>query len=306
MGRVVTVRGEIDASEMGITLPHEHILVDFIGAEKTGRHRYNRDNVVTTMLPYLQQIVGLGVRTFVDCTPMYLARDVHVLARLSELSGLNILTNTGQYKEPFLPATSFELTPDALAASWIREFEEGIEDSDIRPGFIKTAVDPGVLSAVQWKLMQAAAITSRETGLTIGTHTGFGIPALEIQIILEGRGVDPRKWIFIHAQNEADYDLVRMVAKNGSWIEIDGIGENAVKKNLIPLLKLLHGGFEDQLLISQDAGWYMVGEEPGATKRPYSYLQSEFLGVLRRYGVDDPTIHKLMVTNPARAFALGT
>lgn len=289
---------------MGFTLPHEHVMVDFIGADKTGKHRYTQPDVVETMLPYLKEIAGLGVRTFVDCTPMYLARDVEVLADLSEKTGINIVTNTGQYKEPFLPPETFEVTSEKLAEGWIAEFESGIDGTSIRPGFIKTAVDPGILSAIQRKVIEAAAITSKATGLTIGTHTGFGIPALEIQTILESYGVDPARWIFIHAQNESDYGLLRLAAKRGSWIELDGLGPQSAQKHLVPLLKLLDDGFEDQVLLSHDAGWYTVGKEPGANKKPYTYLQTTFIGIMKRYGISNETIQKLTIQNPARAFAL--
>ncbi|MGH8020026.1 MAG: phosphotriesterase, partial [Opitutaceae bacterium] len=39
----------------------------------------------------------LGVETLVECTPAYVARDPKLLARLSEASGLHVLTNTGLY-----------------------------------------------------------------------------------------------------------------------------------------------------------------------------------------------------------------
>ncbi len=303
-GRILTVTGPIDPKEMGVTLPHEHVMVDFIGAEKTGKHRYDPDDVIETMEPYLAQLTALGVRTFVDCTPAYLARDVGVLLELSGRTGLHIVTNTGEYKEPHLPQSTIEATAPDLAEGWITEYREGIDGTEVRPGFIKTAVNQGVLQAVQRKVIEAAAITSQETGLTIGTHTASGIAALEILGILDRHSVDPGKWIFIHAQVEADYDLIRIVAKRGAWIEIDGIGEGKEEQNLAPLLKLLDDGFEDQILISQDAGWYMVGEEPGAQKRPFSFLHERFLPLIKRYGVDDELIRKLTVENPARAFVI--
>ena len=40
-GRVVTVMGPISPEEMGQTLVHEHVLVDFIGARETGYHRWD-------------------------------------------------------------------------------------------------------------------------------------------------------------------------------------------------------------------------------------------------------------------------
>ena len=165
-GQVMTVTGPITQEAMGLTLPHEHIMVDFIGAERTGKHRYDPADVIRTMQPALEELVSLGVRTFVDCTPMYLARDATVFQTLSKNTGLQILTNTGQYKEPYLPRETFELPAEAVAEKWCAEWAEGIEGTRIRPGFVKTAVNPEPLAPVQQKVIRAAALTSARTGFS--------------------------------------------------------------------------------------------------------------------------------------------
>jgi len=38
------VRGPVEAADLGITLVHEHVLVDFVGADKVGRHRYEAED----------------------------------------------------------------------------------------------------------------------------------------------------------------------------------------------------------------------------------------------------------------------
>ena len=45
---VMTVNGAIHAQQMGFTLTHEHVMADFIGAEKFSKDRYNADEVFTT------------------------------------------------------------------------------------------------------------------------------------------------------------------------------------------------------------------------------------------------------------------
>ena len=42
------VRGPIPPAELGRALVHEHVLCDFIGAEKTGPHRYDAGEVQET------------------------------------------------------------------------------------------------------------------------------------------------------------------------------------------------------------------------------------------------------------------
>src|SRR5687768_13892137 len=110
---IMTVNGEIPASRMGLTLPHEHVIVDFVGADKVSPDRYNRQEVFNTVLPYLKQARKLGCRTFIDCTPAYLARDPQLLRQLSEASGLHIITNTGYYgarNDECLPRHAFSET----------------------------------------------------------------------------------------------------------------------------------------------------------------------------------------------------
>jgi len=92
---IMTVIGPIRPSDMGVTLPYEHILVDWIGADSTGYHCWNREKVTEAVLPYLFQARELGIRTLLDCTPAYLGRDPMLLKALSEHSGIHILTNTG-------------------------------------------------------------------------------------------------------------------------------------------------------------------------------------------------------------------
>lgn len=304
MGTIMTVRGEIDASDLGFTLPHEHILVDFGGAQTASPDRYDRDEVVRTMLPFVREVMADGVRAFVDCSPMYLARDVHVLRMLSEQTGMHFITNTGQYKEPYLPASTLTRPAEAIAAEWIGEFLHGIDGTTVRPGFIKTAVFPQPLAEVQRKVMTAAAITSRETGLTIGTHTCAAIPALQIVRLLERHGVDPARWIFIHAHQETDVELIAMVARSGCWIELDGIGAAEDASIARTLLLLLDRGLEGQLMLSHDAGWYTVGEPAGGTPRPYTHLTRVFMPLMRDLGIDEGMIHRLTVDNPARAFSV--
>ncbi|HCR17553.1 MAG TPA: hypothetical protein DIU35_08720 [Candidatus Latescibacteria bacterium] len=71
-GEVMTVTGKVAAREIGFVLPHEHVLVDFIGADKICPGGYDQDEVVKVVEPYLIQAKELGCDTLVECTPDYL------------------------------------------------------------------------------------------------------------------------------------------------------------------------------------------------------------------------------------------
>ena len=185
---VQTVTGPVDAAALGVTLMHEHLLVDFIGAAGVSRSRYNADDVFSVALPHLRKVRELGCETLVDCTPAYLGRDPELLRRLSVASGLLILTNTGLYgaaNDKHLPEFSFTESAEQLAARWIDEATVGVERTTIKPAFMKIGVDGAPLSEVDAKLARAAALTTRRTGLPIASHTGSGAAALAQLDILQ-------------------------------------------------------------------------------------------------------------------------
>jgi phosphotriesterase-related protein len=305
VGQIMTVRGPIPPGLFGMALPHEHVLVDFIGADKTGRHRYDPDDVFRVMLPYLKEAREQGWTGFVDCTPAYLARDPAVLRRISEASDLHILTNTGYYKEPFLPPHAFTDSVDALADRWVREFEEGIDGTGIRPGFIKIAVNPGPLVPIQQKIVRAAARAHRRTGLTVASHTVAGVAALEELDLVEKEGMDPGRFIVVHADGEPDREFHQKIARRGAWVEFDGVGGRPTAEHVAMILAFLERSGPDRLLLSHDAGWYNVGEPDGGRQRGFTSLVSDLLPALRDRGVKEELLRQILTTNPARAYTVG-
>jgi len=302
--RVNTVRGSLELQELGTTLMHEHVLVDFIGADKVSADRYNAEEVFRTALPFLTRIRRLGCRSLVECTPAYLGRDPALLRRLSAASGLNILTNTGYYgasNDKFVPKYAFSETAEQLASRWIREFQEGIDETGIKPGIIKIGVDQGSLSEIDAKLVRAAALTHLRTGLTIASHTQDGATALEELDLLSRDGVSASVFIWVHAHLEHDTEKQIQAARRGAWIEFDGIGVKSVERHVELIKMMIDAGLLPRTLISQDAGWYHVGEPSGGEYRPHETLFTLFVPALRRAGVDKRQIHQLLIENPRRA-----
>jgi phosphotriesterase-related protein len=305
---VDTVLGPVDAGELGITLIHEHILVDWIGAEQTSPDRYEPDAVVALVLPYLRGVRELGVRTIVDCTPAYLGRDVRVLQRLAEASGLNILTNTGYYgaaDDRFVPRSAYERPAEALAEDWIRERQEGIDGTGIRPAFMKIGVDAGPLSAIDAKLVEAAAITHHATGMAIHAHTSDAIAGLGELGILEARGVPVDAFVWVHAQIVDDVEALAAVAERGAWIELDGVAPETVVRHAELVTGLAERGHLGRLLVSHDAGSYTVGEPGGAPEkfRAYDTIFRELIPDLRARGMPEDGIRTLLVDNPRTVLA---
>jgi phosphotriesterase-related protein len=303
---IQTVTGEIVPDRLGVTLMHEHVLVDFIGADKVSKGRYDADDAFRTILPHLQRVKTHGCQTLVECTPAYLGRDVSLLKRLSEASGLNIISNTGYYgaaNDKHLPAHAFTESASDLATRWTREASDGIDGTSIKPGFMKIGVDNAPLSAVDEKLVRAAATTHKTTGLPIASHTGTGAAALAELAILSELGVPASAFIWVHAQSERDTSVHVRAAKAGAWVEFDGVSESSVARHVELVRNMQSEKLLDRVLVSQDAGWYRVGEAGGGQFRGFDTLFTTFVPALLAAGLTKADVQQLLVVNPRRAFS---
>jgi len=315
-GKILTVTGPIGPAEFGVTLTHEHLLVDFIGADSTGFHRWDRDTVTLAVEPFLDEIKSLGVQSFVECTPAYLGRDPLLLKQLSEQTGIQILTNTGYYgarNNKFIPGEVFEMDAEALSALWTDEFRNGIGGTGIRPGFIKIGVDANdTLSAEHLLLVDAAALTHKATGLVIASHTGPETPAFDQLDVLESHGVPASAFIWVHAQSGTQESNIS-AAERGAWISLDNV--NAARDSkagarfgtvwyVERLSAMKEAGLLDRVLISHDAGWYRPGEPGGGAFRGFEDIFTTLVPSLEEYGFTDAEIDQLLVVNPSKAFVI--
>jgi len=303
---IVSVTGEWKVQPDAIWLSHEHILVDFIGADKISKEDYDRKKVMNEMLPFLVELKKYQVKYFVDATPPFLGRDPVLLRQLSEATDLTILTNTGLYgarQNKYIPAYAIDLSAEELSERWIKEFRDGIGDTGIRPGFIKISVDAtNPLDPMHDKIVKAAALTHLATGLTIASHTGKAVglwPQLEI---LKKEGVSPSAFIWVHAQNENDPEAYLQAAETGCWISLDGVGWK-IEPYVEKLIWAKKAGILDHVLISHDAGWF----DPQKTKQditPYTNIFENLIPRLKKAGFTDGDINRLLSVNPAKAFGI--
>lgn len=305
--KFMTVTGPVSVKKMGKTLHHEHVLVDFIGADSTGYHRWNRDTVVKKVLPYLLEVRDMGYNTFMECTPAFLGRDPELLKILSEKTGMYFVTNTGLYSAyngKYIPEELQKKTAEELAAIWIDEAKNGIEGTGVFPGFIKISVNPGSLTNLNRKIVKAACLTHKETGLVIMSHTGPAVSAYEQLEILKENGVAPSAFIWTHANNETDREKLLKAARMGVFIAFDGFAPDKVDEYVDFILFMKKHGQLQQLLISHDAGWYSPGEPDGGNFRGYTDIETHLIPALENVGIAQFDIYQLLIKNPQNAFGI--
>lgn len=238
----------------------------------------------------------------------YFGRDIMVLKSLAEELDIHIIASTGCFaagNDKHIPKIYYEKTEKEIAEMWIREWKEGIEDSNVKPGIIKIAVDSGPLSSIDKKIVSSACITSLETGLTIACHTGEKECALEVFTVIKKYKLNPSKLILVHADNIEDREVIFSLAEKGCFIEFDWIGLKDINNHVELILESISRGYISQILLSQDAGQYYVGFKDGNRKkfRPYSYIDKYLIPELKKK-IDDKDIYIMQVMNPRRALAI--
>lgn len=304
---VMTVTGEQKIAPVMTWLTHEHVLVDFIGAGLITPDDYEEDEVLRTMLSYVFDLRKYRVRYFVDATPQYLGRNPKLLQKFSTSTAVSIITNTGLYgagQNKYIPRSAMDKSAEQLAADWIDEFKNGIGDTGIKPGFIKIGVDAQKpLHAMHQKLVKAAALTHKATGLTIASHTGEAVglwPQLEI---LKKEGVSPSAFIWVHAQGEKDQNMYLQAARQGCWVSLDGMGTGSIDSYVEKLVFAKNNGILDHILISSDAGWFDPQKEEQEIV-PYTNIHEKLIPKLKEVGFTVDDINQLISVNPAKAFAI--
>jgi phosphotriesterase-related protein len=299
----MTVNGPVAAGALGLALPHEHVMSTF-GAEPERYPTYSVDRLLAQVLPYLARLKTLGVRALLDCTAAFFGRHPELLRRIARESEIYILTNTGYYgaaNNRYVPPHVFHETSRQIAARWTREWQDGIDETGVRPGFIKTAIDAGPLTETAEKLLRAAALTHLRTGLTIQTHTGDNAPAaLAMLDLLAQEGVHPSAWVWVHAHAAQDAGPLLDAARRGTWISLDGLSPASAATILARLQALKAAGLLENALLSHDGDSYQFD---GAF-RPYDYLLADFIPRLGEAGFTREEIDLVTVANPARAFTV--
>jgi phosphotriesterase-related protein len=163
-------------------------------------------------------------------------------------------------------------------------------------------VDKGTLSEIDGKIVRAAAVAHRETGLTIAAHTGANPEAVTQQLaILKEEGVDPAAWIWVHAHEAAVEDLLA-AADAGAWIELDAIRPGGYGAQLMRVEALVQAGHLSQVLLSHDGNSHRLS---GRAPKPYDALFTSFIPILEKAGFDRESAVTLTERNPARAFTVG-
>jgi predicted metal-dependent phosphotriesterase family hydrolase len=312
MPHAMTVRGPIDAGELGFTLPHEHTQIHLWQIpDRWDYWELTRDEPV--ILEELREFREAGGRTLVDVTIDGVGRDPAWLRSLSEQSGLHVVMGSGWYRGSYYPAELLvdRRSVDSLAEALVAEITTGVGDTGIRPGIIgEIGTDKPWVTPAEERVHRAAARASRRTGLAITTHAVMSDVGAAQLTIFEDEGVDPGRVVIGHADSYPHLDHYLGLIGRGASIEFDFLGmsftpqERHGEARIVDLLlELLHRGHGDRVLLSQDV--CHNSQLRHYQGNGYTYLQREFLPRLQERGVSAAEIDQLTIANPRRVLTIG-
>jgi phosphotriesterase-related protein len=306
---IQTVNGRVAVDALGLILPHEHLFTDLRGPQAPGYARAEPADVGRVMTPYLAAAHAAGVTALVECSTAGVGRNIAGLRYLASLTPIHIVAPAGVYRDAFIPPALRHMSTEQLSSLWVRELNEGVDGTDIRAGFIKLSVSDDGPTELEVRNLKAAAQASWLTGAAVASHTPSGAQALAQMKILEAAGLDLERFIWVHAQLEANPSLHREAARRGAYVEFDAVGAEWQSQSVMVdyVLALIDVGFANKVLLSHDAGWYDPSQTDGRPEghgiRGFTALLEEFIPALRARGVTDDLIRLMTVANPARAFA---
>ncbi|MDA8184333.1 MAG: phosphotriesterase-related protein [Actinomycetota bacterium] len=316
MGQVNTARGPIEAGGLGRTLAHEHVFVLSPDVQQNWPSGFDTEAQVASAVERLRDLHAAGIATIVDLTVVGLGRDIRLVKKVAEQVELNIVVATGLYTYDSIPHyfdyRTAELSPngvDALEELMLRDFEEGIAGSGIKPGILKCATDePGLTPGVE-RVLRAVARVHRKTGMPISTHTHAGTHrGLEQQRIFAEEGVDLSRVVIGHSGDSTDLDYLHELLESGSTLGMDRFGIDLFcpfEQRVATVATLCSEGFASQMVLSHDASCYIDWFDPGllqvaAPNWHFLHITRDVLPALKERGVTEEQIDQMLVRNPAR------
>ena len=259
---IITVKGEIETDNLGITDIHDHLYVDLtkdyledsknrgpeyyigkgeinirdekVNINNLGYIRINpfivKDNAIISDRKLLEkellEFKKLGGKTIVDPTTKGLGRNPVALKKISLTLDINIITCTGYYRQKFHPPGEKNMSIEDIYNEMIKEVTIGISNTGIRAGIIGELGTGDVIHPDEKRVLIAAARVNNEFGIPLVVHKEPWAPqSNKILNILEKNGANLCKVYICHLDlGNIDFKECVSIIKRGAYIGFDTFG----------------------------------------------------------------------------------
>lgn len=235
-------------------------------------------------------------------------RELDNLNAMAMRSGMHVVVAGTYFKAPY-PEDVISMSVDEIA-------DQLVEDAQTqRWGAIGEVGTSIPMHADERKYLTAVSRAHQRTGLPIFTHTeheGCASCALEQLDLLEAEGVDVNHLCIGHLTDikpneEPLGQTAKAIAARGAFLGFDTVGHE-MSASSIPaahkvryVLEILEAGYEDNLMLAAD--FSQSRQLKANWGHGFSTVLLQFVPKLRYAGVDEATLHKILVDNPRRFLA---
>lgn len=294
-----TVLGDIQESELGIILPHEHICCYFeYFYEILKRDYLDKEKLIKKSAGHLRQMKDMyNLSTLIDCTPINIGRDIGILRNVSEQSGVNIICSSGFYYTD--EAMLYKISEEYIADVILKDINK------INAGIIKFAVEANEMNELSQKLLAALCTAQKHSALPLVIHTnGKNKNGKEVLNAALKKGILPNAITIGHLSDSDDMNYVTEILKSGCYAGFDRIYKSKemsyYSRKAKDIYTLCERGFADKVLLSHDAitfnGFHT--NAPLREDNPYESIFRYLIPEMRKIGFTEKEINTLITQNP--------
>ncbi|CAH1252848.1 PTER [Branchiostoma lanceolatum] len=314
----------IDASPLGANVPCPSFLPNmnslpftmenlgfirqFPWSYKPNLTLYGEEKHVIEELKFFKQHGGSSM---VECTIVGLERDMNMMKRMAEESGVNIISGTGYYVDAALPQDVHSATQEQLVSTMVQDITKGAAGTSTRCGVIGEIGTSWPVTATEKKVLQATAAAQTQLGCPVIIHPGRNkeAPAEVIRILAEAGG-DISRTVMSHLDRTIyDKGELSEFAKLGSYLEWDLFGievsyyEQVTNLDMpsdaqrIQMIKhVLDNGYEDRVVIAHDVHTKHRLMHYGG--HGYSHILLNVVPMMLARGISQDQVDKMLIHNP--------
>ncbi|TAJ48092.1 MAG: phosphotriesterase [Herbiconiux sp.] len=330
-----TVLGPIEASMLGPTSMHEHILSDLgiwakppalpfpegvaIGPYLQGALRWDAlglpENLVLhdpdVAVDELRAVRAAGGSAILELTLGGMGRRVAELPEISRRSGITICVGSGYYVEETHTAAVKNADVDQLTEMLVDELTHGIDGSGILPALLGEIGTSWPITENEWRVVRAAGRAGALTGTTVYMHLSFrGTGGLDVLSVLLEEGMPADRVIIGHLDERFDKAYHREVAQAGAVLGYDTFGSdfyygrpgfrNPTDFERFAMVEwLIEEGFAHQLIIAGDV-WTQANLRQNGGYGYEHLFRRVAPGITALAGGDETLVRSILVDNPRR------
>jgi phosphotriesterase-related protein len=358
MKKIMTILGPITPDELGFTTMHEHVMMDggwvlrerFQGQLLTQDDRYSEDDPVSLaniglikrnfmtnwdglsfddedmMLEEVKDFQQSGGKGILELSVPGIRTKVPAIKRIAEKTGLHIIVSTGLYTGDSWSKKYITMSEKDLHDYMLDEITNGIENTGIKPGHLKIAINS--LTTKEEQALRAAAKVANDTGLALTVHcTGvIGGDGRRVAEILKEEETDLSRVVIAHAASHflihdmkllvlhpemmklnLDYTKELMdfgvnVSLEFSSGHVESEDQNSIGVpdwfTLAGVIELLKQGYSHQIVLGTDTCAKVMTRRGGG--EGYCRLTRFAVPKLKEFGVSDYSITMMTERNPRR------